>query len=262
MTIRSIAKHAIWWLHATARRSRGKGPAYCLACRRTVPAFLPYRKGSCALPPVLRDLGIVGSDLDRFRCPRCGSTDRERHLLAYLKSLSQGLFRDKRVLHFAPELSISRLISQHGPKEYIQADLFPANAQVVRMDLTAIPAKTDYFDVVVANHVLEHVADDRKALREIHRVLRPSGHAILQTPFSPRLPATLEIAAVQSSEARMQLYGQEDHVRLYGADIVARFESSGLMARIGRHAEVIPNIDAALYGVNANEPFFLFVKPA
>lgn len=262
MTLRSIAKHVIWWVRATTRGLRGKGRAYCLACRRTVPAFLPYRKGSRALPPVLQDLGIVGSDLDRFRCPHCGSTDRERHLLAYLESLSQDLFRNRRILHFAPELSISRLISQHEPKEYIQADLFPSNAQVVRMDLTAIPADPDYFDVVLANHVLEHVADDRQALREIHRVLRPGGYAILQTPFSPALPATLEIAAVQSPEARMQLYGQEDHVRLYGADIVARLESSGLTARIARHAEIIPDIDAARFGVNANEPFFLFVKPA
>lgn len=259
--MRTMVKHALWRLHASARGMRGKGPAYCLACRQTSPAFLPYRKGSRGLSPILRDIGIVGSDLDRFRCPYCGATDRERHLLAYLERLPLDLFRGRRILHFAPEASLRRYISEHEPREYVQADLFPADRAVVRMDLTALPVGSDYFDLVVVNHVLEHVADDMLALREIHRVLRPGGYAILQTPFSPRLAATLEIAAIRTREARMELYGQEDHVRLYGADIVTHFESSGLVARIRNHEDALPDIDPARFGVNASEPLFLFVKP-
>lgn len=259
--MRTKIKHALWRLQATARGALGKGPAYCLACRRASPAFLPYRKGSRGLSPILRDIGIVGSDLERFRCPNCGATDRERHLLAYLERLSLDLFHGKRILHFAPEVSLRHLILQHEPQEYIQADLFPTDSVVARMDLAAIPIDADYFDLVVANHVLEHVADDMLALREIHRVLRPGGHAILQTPFSPHLPATLEIAAIQTCDARRELYGQEDHVRLYGADIVTRIESSGLAACIHTHEDTLPGLDPIRHGVNASEPFFLFVKP-
>lgn len=260
--MRTLAKHALWRLHAAGRGLRGLGPAYCIACNQKSAAFLPYRKGKRELSPILRDVRIVGSDLDRFRCPRCGATDRERHLIAYLENLPIDLFHDKRIMHFAPEASLGRLISQHRPRRYVQADLSPADATIIRMDLTAIPVDTGSVDLVVANHVLEHISDDRLALREIHRVLSPGGYAILQTPFSPGLPATLEIAAVRTRAARKELYGQEDHVRLYGADIITRFESCGLTARIRTHEDLLPSLDPARHGVNAAEPLFLFMKPA
>lgn len=258
--MKATAKRLMWSVHAMARSIRGKEPAYCLVCKRTVPAFLPYRNGSRGLSPILRDVGIVGSDLDRFRCPSCGSTDRERHLIAYLGAYPVDLFLDSKILHFAPEQHVRNFVTQHLPHEYIQADLFPVNSSIVQMDLTALPTETDYFDLVIANHVLEHVADDSLALSEIRRTLRPGGHAILQTPFSPRLSSTLEIPTVRSRDARLQLYGQEDHVRLYGADIVARFEASGLTSCVRKHQDSLAEIDPHRHGVNAAEPFFLFEK--
>lgn len=260
MGMKATVKHLTWLLHAAALGLHGNTPGYCLICRRNVPAFLPYRKGSRGLSPILRDVGLVGSDLDRFRCPRCGSTDRERHLIAYLDAQPFDLFHGKRVLHFAPEPHVRNFVTQRHPSEYILADLFPTLPSIVRMDLTALPTESDYFDVVIANHVMEHVADDSRALSEIQRTLRPGGHAILQTPFSPRLPATLEITAVRSPEARLQLYGQEDHVRLYGNDIITRFESSGLTSRTRTHQDTLSDLEPSRHGVNAFEPFFLYAK--
>lgn len=232
-----------------------------MACRRTVPAFLPFRAGACSLPPILRDLDLVGSELDQFRCPRCGSTDRERHLLAYLERLRPIEFRGKRILHFAPEPALRRWILSQHPLEYIQADLIPSEPEVVKIDITTMPFEAGSYDVLIANHVLEHVHDDSMALHEISRVLRSGGHAILQTPFVTRLPATLEIEGIRSASARLALYGQEDHVRLYGADLIARIEANGISSRTASHGELLSDIDSVRYGINPREPLLLFAKP-
>lgn len=259
--IRLAAKHSIWFLLALRRSMRGEGPGYCLVGGHSVPAFLPFRAGVNSLSPILRDLDLVGSDLDRFRCPRCGSTDRERHLLAYLQREQSVQFQGKRVLHFAPESAIRNWIVAHEPLEYIQADLFPSALGILKIDITEMPFESGYFDVVVANHVLEHVSQDSNALHEISRVLKRGGHAIMQTPFATRLPTTLEIDCIKSAPSRLALYGQEDHVRLYGADLVRRIEAHGLSSRMKNHSDLLADLDPIRHGVNLREPLFLFVKP-
>jgi SAM-dependent methyltransferase len=124
-----------------------------------------------------------------------------------------------------------------------------------------MPFPDSSFDVVIANHVLEHVADDQQAVREIFRVLTPGGRAVLQTPFSPVLTRTIQDEGVDTPSARLALYGQEDHVRLYGADIVERFTSSGLESRVVEHASVLSSFDPDIYGVNPSEPLLLFQRP-
>jgi len=258
--MKTFVKHLAWRSQAAILRIKGRPQGHCAACSNDVAAFLPFRSGSSGISPILQDLGLIGSNLDRFRCPHCGSTDRERHLLAYLESESTEFFRNKSILHFAPERAIRKLILDEQPGEYVMADLFPNDPAIVRMDITAIPFNAEHFDIVIANHVLEHVSDDRLALQEIHRVLKPGGFAILQTPYSPGLPVTLDIPRIRSREARLLLYGQEDHVRLFGSDIVARIESSELASRVRTHGEALSELDPVLNGVNPNEPFFLFAK--
>jgi SAM-dependent methyltransferase len=124
-----------------------------------------------------------------------------------------------------------------------------------------MPFGDGQFDFVVANHVLEHVQEDAHALREIFRVLKPGGQAVLQTPYSAVLHQTFSDPGISTPEARLQLYGQEDHARLYGRDIFDRFTGCGLEARVGTHAELLPGLDAVRHGVNPQEPFFLFERP-
>ena len=93
-------------------------------------------------------------------------------------------------------------------------------------------------------------------------MLKPGGFAILQTPFSSKLHHTWSDSGIDSDEARLQAYGQEDHVRLYGLDIFERFEQAGLKADVKSHREVLPDIDSVRFGVNESEPFFLFYKPS
>lgn len=207
-------------------------------------------------------LAMTGSDLDNFSCPECAAHDRERHLYLYLERLGiLETIKTAQILHFAPEGRLTRLIEKLGPTRYVRADLFPNDATIEKIDMLDVPYSANTFDIVIANHVLEHVMNDLQALSELHRVLKPNGLAILQTPFSAKLEATFQDPGVDSDVARLHLYGQEDHVRLYGKDIFRRFASSGLIAEIHTHAEVLADIDFMKYGVNPQEPLFLFKKP-
>ncbi|KGI77251.1 methyltransferase [Oleiagrimonas soli] len=241
------------WLPGGRRR--------CVICKHAVWRFMPYKSGTRTAPPLMQVLDMVGSDIDHFECPHCGAHDRERHLLMYLKAsgIAETL-RGKRVLHFAPEKHLSVRIRSMGPSRYIPCDLHPATPDVHRVNMEAMPFPDASFDVVIANHVLEHVSDLSKALGEIHRVLDRAGFAILQTPYSNKLLATWEDKGIDTPEARLHAHGQEDHVRLFGRDIFKRISDAGLRDLTRSHEELLTNMDASRYGVNVLEPFFLFQK--
>lgn len=234
----------------------------CVICGHSLARFLPYRGGRRHLPALMRALDVVGSDVDNFSCPWCHSHDRERHLLLFMRAA--GLFSfitGKRVLHFAPENYLSSFIKEAGPKEFVRCDLYPWAADIARVDLLALPYPDCYFDLLVANHVLEHVEDDWRAVAEIVRVLKPGGFAILQTPYSDVLKRTWEDAGIQSRQARFEAFGQEDHVRLFGKDIFVRIEQQGLVSKVQFHATLLAEYCPNRFGLNEREPFFLFEKP-
>jgi SAM-dependent methyltransferase len=245
------------WLDRTFRGQR----RHCVACNRDVPAFIPFPGGWKSAPALMSALDVIGSDLDHYSCPRCGANDRERHLLLYLEQ--SGIFREAaglQILHFAPEPAVERMITQRIPRKYVRADLFVVAPGMERIDLHAIPYPDGSFDVVIANHVLEHVADDARVLSEIRRVLRPGGTAVLQTPYSAVLSRTIEDPAVTSPESRLQLYGQADHVRLYGVDLFERIVAAGFRSRQSSHEGALPDVDAAVFGVNRHEPFMCYSR--
>lgn len=242
---------------ANRRLASLPGGKRCPICCKPVARFLPYRDGSAGLPPLMAALECVGSDIDNFECPSCGATDRDRHLYLYMQQadLFAGL-AGKTVVHFAPEASLARLIKPLAVS-YVACDMFPSSEAVQREDLTRMSFADASVDLLIANHVLEHVADDRAAIAEIRRVLKPGGHAILQTPYSPMLERTWEDPGIRSETARLQAYGQEDHVRLFGRDIFERF-ANGMAPCVKTHSELLPEVDPGEVGVNPAEPFFLF----
>jgi SAM-dependent methyltransferase len=234
---------------------------YCCLCEKKVGGFLPYHGGWKAAPPLMAALGMVGSNLDNFSCPVCLSHDRERHLWLYLQaSHLLPIMQNAEILHFAPELHLSRRIIALKPKRYIKADLYPTASDIQTVNLLAMPFENATFDVLIANHVLEHVENDRLALAEIIRVLKPNGWAILQTPYASHLEKTWEDAGVQTDQQRLLAYGQEDHVRLYGQDIFERITTTGLVSQIQYHAKQLGHISSHKYGINSDEPFMLFRK--
>ena len=204
---------------------------------------------------------MIGSDLKRYACPKCESNDRERHLKLYCQKLGiDRVMAGGRILHFAPEPQFAAFVAAANPHEHVKADLFPAAADIRKVDMLAMSFAAASFDMVIANHVLEHVADDAQALSEIHRVLRPGGMAILQTPYSAMLQTTFEDPGIVSRDARTYVYGQDDHVRLYGQDIFFRFAEAGFESHVARHETTLLEFDPATYGVNPREPFFLFAR--
>ncbi|MET3652554.1 class I SAM-dependent methyltransferase [Dyella japonica] len=211
---------------------------------------------------MIKALDMVGSDLDQFECPRCGSHDRERHLFMYMQAT--GMFagmQGKSILHFAPEKRLAKRLIAEQPGCYMRCDLYPQSADVVRMDMLAMDVPSDSIDLLIANHVLEHVNDYETALSEILRVLKPEGYAILQTPYAKGLAVTWQDEGIDSDEARLQAYGQKDHVRLFGKDIFARIVAAGFDSCVLQHDDVLRDTDAKGSGVNIGEPFFLFRKP-
>lgn len=237
------------------------GRRHCAVCGHKVWRFMPYRTGSRGVPLLMRAVKMVGSDPDHFECPRCGAHDRERHLLMYLRAngMLDG-FRGQSILHFAPEKRLSRFIRSAQAARYLPCDLYPQSPDVQRVDMLDMQFESGSFDVVIANHVLEHVDDDARALAEIRRVLKPGGMAILQTPYSRKLHRTWSDPGLDTPQARLQAYGQEDHVRLFGRDIFERVVAAGFESCVRQHADVLGDIDAAMAGVNPAEPLFLFRK--
>jgi ubiquinone/menaquinone biosynthesis C-methylase UbiE len=130
----------------------------------------------------------------------------------------------KHVLHVAPEPAFEPRMKKQLGAGYVTADLDDSTA-MVRMDITDIHYPDESFDVIYSAHVLEHVPDDRKAMREFHRVLRQDGWAILLVPITA--DTTVEDRSVTDSAERLRLFGQEDHVRRYGPDYRERLEEAG-----------------------------------
>ncbi len=231
----------------------------CVLCGRRVGRFLPYEGGKKSVPRLLPALDCVGSDADNFECPYCGAHDRERHLFLYLQAA--GLLSNltgKAVLHLAPERRLPAKILAAGPSCYIRGDLFPSSAEEMRIDIEDMPFEDESFDLFIANHVLEHVNDELAALAEIRRVLKSRGYAVLQTPFSRMLTHTWHDPGINTPKARVQAYGQNDHVRLFGRDIFERIAAAGFESHRAEHDELLSGVDAREFGVNPAEPFFLF----
>lgn len=239
------------------------GGRRCILCNNAVWRFMPFEGGSAEVPGLIRALNMVGSDLDQFECPRCGSHDRERHLFMYMQAT--GMFaaaQDKKILHFAPEKRLAKRLIAEQPGSYVRCDLYPQSVDVIRMDMLAMDVPSDSVDLLIANHVLEHVSDYQRALSEILRVLKPEGYAILQTPYAKGLDVTWQDPGIDNDDARLEAYGQKDHVRLFGKDIFARIEAAGFESCVLEHSNVLRGTDPKVFGVNPKEPFFLFRKPS
>jgi len=135
---------------------------------------------------------------------------------------------ETKVLHCAPEGALMRFLSKRENVQYTSVDLESPLAQH-HMDLTDLGFASDSFDLVLCSHVLEHVKDDRAALRELRRVLKPGGIAALQHPIRD-VPQTFEDPSITSREGRLHHYGQSDHVRMYGRDFAERLSAASFSA--------------------------------
>jgi ubiquinone/menaquinone biosynthesis C-methylase UbiE len=154
----------------------------------------------------------------------------------------------KRILHVAPERCfIPKLKKQFG-QNYVTADLTNPRADV-KMDITDIEYPDEYFDVIYCSHVLEHVQEDRKAMSEFYRVLKKGGWAILLVPITT--DKTFEDPSIVDPAERLRVFGQSDHVRMYGTDYIERLREAGFTVSVSYLSEIVDKKDLVRMGLTA-----------
>jgi SAM-dependent methyltransferase len=144
----------------------------------------------------------------------------------------------KSLLHVAPEDEISNRLKKVEFLDYWTSSLDGKNTRA-KIDITKISFPDDYFDTIYCSHVLEHVTEDKRAIREFWRILRPGGWALLQVPITPGLDVTAEDEAVIDPNERARLYGQWDHVRAYGSDYPDRLWEAGFNVTVFRAGDIL-----------------------
>lgn len=165
-------------------------------------------------------------------CPVCDSL--ERHRFGWRVLLSQHL-PTTRVLHFAPEPTIGPLLRERAGAGYLSVDITPGRAMQVA-DITDLPFDDATFDLIWCSHVLEHIPNDARAMRELYRVLQPGGTAVVMVPLQRE--TTVEDPDERDPAERLRRFGQEDHVRVYGPDIAGRLAAAGFDVAVHRAADL------------------------
>lgn len=213
------------------RRTGNFGLRYqCPMCRAHLKAFLPGGEHHA----VLADKSVVGGGWrPNVFCPICGSYDRERLTYLYLKNRPHLLCRGAKLLHVAPEDNLSSWLRSKADLDYVSADLARGDVDL-NIDLTQIPIPNSTFNAIICNHVLEHIPNDRRAMAELFRVLKPGGWAMVQVPISLYLVATYEDFSITDPMDRERAFGQNDHVRIYAMDYVDRLKQAGFAIELFR----------------------------
>lgn len=192
-------------------------------------------------------------------CPGCSSVERHRLLALYLENRTDIFQRQLKVLHFAPEYMLQKRLGALPNLDYTSADLRSQYAQF-KIDITNIPYGNDSFDVILCSHVLEHVDDDKKAMVELFRVLRPGGGAILQVPLDPSLDKTYEDPNIISPEDRAHHFGQSDHVRQYGRDYEDRLKGAGFAVKVDSYVRELEPAMIEKYRLDRAEDIYYCTK--
>lgn len=198
------------------------------------------------------------------RCPSCGSLERTRLCWLYLKNRSRFFNSPQRILHIAPEKPLFERFEQIRHFDYCAADKFEPGyrypAKTINMDITSIQFPDNQFDFILCSHVLEHIPDDKRAMRELFRVLRPGGFGLLPVPIEKGRTVTYEDDSLTSPEDRAKAFGQADHVRSYGSDYPDRLRKAGFMVSEIAFGQQFSPQDQFRYGLFADEILYVVEK--
>lgn len=202
------------------------------------PLFILYLKGNRFTDPIdgksFRKLLPYGYKKQRPNAlsPSTLSLERHRLMWLYLKEETDFFTKDNQqnVLHIAPEQCFYKRFRKQKNLEYITSDLDSPLADV-RADICNLPFEDNEFDVIFCNHVLEHIPDDEKAIAELYRVMKPGGWGIFQVPQDINRKETFEDDSITNKEERTRIFGQYDHVRVYGLDYFDRLREAGFTVK-------------------------------
>lgn len=184
--------------------------------------------------------------------PSTLSLERHRLLWLYLQN-ETGFFKDNlKVLHFAPEQAFYKRFRNLSNLDYTTTDLNSPLADV-RADICDLPFKDNTYDFILCNHVLEHIPDDTKAMQEIYRILKPGGTAILQIPQDLNRQNTFEDNSITSPKERAKIFGQYDHVRVYGRDFFDKLRGVGFKVEEVNYGSKLSPAEIDKYRISKKE---------
>lgn len=211
---------------------------FCPLCEQSSKEFIGY-KGVNTRP--------------HCRCSNCNSLERHRHLWLCLKRHYSELFTQKiTLLHWAPEDILCKYFRSLPNIQYIGADISPYKREcpVGKYDITDTAIKDNSIDVIICSHVLEHVLEDKKALSETIRVLKPGGYAFIMVPFYHNLKKTYEDPSIVTPKGREKAFDHFEHVRKYGWDLVKRMEDVGFTVNMHLLTALSPE-ERVYYGLDS-----------
>lgn len=218
----------------------GEAPAapFCTACEQESDEFAPGPSGR-----------------PNARCPHCHALERHRFLGLLLRWFAPVVGSASAVLDVAPQPQVQRILRELVGDAYVGVDLLVGELITTFGDLTRLPFRDDAFDVIVCYHVLEHVPDDRAAMRELARVLTAGGIAIVQVPRRNGKPTDEDPSAPE--EERITRFGQADHVRYYGSDFESRMFANGLHAHVLEPRDVLSPEDLLRFAIGPREAVWI-----
>lgn len=201
------------------------------------------------------------------QCLVCKSLERHRMIFLFLKerNLVFGSSNPIELLHVAPEQCIYDKLKNSKHINYYPLDIDPDyyyylnGPQLIQGDITQLQFEDEKFDFIFCNHVLEHIPDDGTAMRELYRVLKSNGKAILLVPINQSLMETYEDSTITDPIEREKAFGQDDHVRWYGLDYVNRLTAAGFKVSVIDYWKELSEKDRFKYGILENE-FIYFVE--
>lgn len=216
----------------------------CPLCGRRYRKMLPY--------------GYV-TQRENALCPHCLSLERHRLLWLFLEretTLFQSL---PKLLHIAPEVCLMRHLKPHynsSAESYQTADLESPLADL-HFDIQQIPLQDESFEVVICNHLMEHVEDDRKAMRELNRILKKGGWGVLLSPVDLTRQTTFEDDSITDPKERTRIFGQYDHRRLYGNDFAERLREAGFEVEDVDYAARLTAEERSRYALTEDHIYFI-----
>lgn len=213
----------------------------CPVCRAFLTAFEPAGQREGAI------------------CPGCSSRERHRALWVLFEERPELLAAARSLLHFAPEAFLRDRIAATAGLRYITGDLDPRRADLP-LDLMDLKLPDEAFDAVLCSHVLEHVPDDRLAMSELHRIVKPGGWVVVMVPLDVWREETYEDPSITDPQERLRAFRQEDHVRLYSPDIADRLRGVGFDVEEVPVAELAGPERARRHGLLRSDHVFICRK--
>ena len=193
-----------------------------------------------------------GTPRENVLSPSTLSLERHRLLWLWLQRETDFFNKPASVLHFAPEQAFYKRFRESKHLNYTTTDLNSPLADV-KADICNLPFEDNAYDIIFCNHVLEHIPDDTKAMQELYRVLKPGGMAIVQIPQDLNREHTFEDDTITDRAERAKIFGQYDHVRVYGRDYFSKLRSIGFKVDAIDYTTILPQKEVDRYRLAQGE---------